>query len=580
MLITSKRLATAVAAGAAAMLVVTGCGGGGSSSTKTQTSVSLQECDKKPNECNSGPSKSGGTLTLALEKKLVNWNINSADGNILDISNALEPVLPHPVRYYPNNTAHIDTNLLTSAEVTSKSPQTVVYKIKKEAVWNDGTPISAKDFTYNWKVSNGKDCLAADCDSASTTGYEQIKSITGSDDDKTVTVVFDTPFPDWMGLFWPLYPAHVAAKNGADGTSAGFKKAWDAFKDKPFEFSGGAYKVAGYEKDISLTLVPNEKYWGEKPKLDKIVYRIITDQSAEILALKNKEVQMSTAQPSQGLIDQVKTIPGLDYALSTGPSWEHIMFNTKNKSLADPALRMAIATAIDRKEIISKTIGTFFPAATPLGNHLLLPGQPGYKDNIAGTGYGDGDVTKATKILTDAGYTVAAGSLKNKAGEVVPEIRFVFTEGNKPREQAALLAQAQLKKIGINIKISPTASLGGSLGKRDFDLIQFAYVGGPLLTQSIDSWRGPAASNYSGVNNPEIDKLLGQLAVELDQTKAADLCNQVSVLLTKEMVNLPLLQKPAFVGLYHDFVNIRPNATQFGPQYNAEQWAMRDTSAK
>jgi peptide/nickel transport system substrate-binding protein len=578
MLITSKRIATAIAASAAAMLVLTGCGGGGSSSTKTQNSVSLNECDKKPNECNSGPSKSGGTLTLALEKKLVNWNINSSKGNILDISDALAPVLPFVILYYPDNTAHVNTNLLDSAEITSKDPQTVVYKIKKEAAWSDGTPISAKDFTFAWKTQNGKDC--PDCDFAATTGYELIKSITGSDNDKTVTVVFDKPFPDWMGLFWPMYPAHVAEKAGDLTSPAGLLKAWDSFKDKPFEFSGGAYKVGGYEKDVSLTLVPNEKYWGEKPKLDKIVYRIITDQSAEISALKNKEVQMSTAQPSQALIDQVKTIQGLDYALTTGPSWEHIMFNTKNKYLADPVLRQAIATAINRKEIISKTIGTFFPAAAPLGNHMLLPGQPGFKDNVAGTGYGDGDTAKATKLLTDAGYTVAGGTLKTKAGEAVPEIRFVYTEGNKPRADSALLVQNELKAIGINIKVSPTPSLGDSLDNRDFDLIQFAYVGGPLLTGAIDEWRSTSTSNYSGINNADADKLLNALAVELDPAKAADQANQVSVILIKEMVDLPLLQKPTFVGLYHDFVNIRPNATQMGPQYNTEQWAMRDTTAK
>ena len=103
----------------------------------------------------------------------------------------------------------MDKNLLVSADLTSQSPQTVVYKINPKATWSDGVPFDAKDFIYMWKSLNGTN---KDLDVASTTGYENIKSVTGSDGDKTVTVVFSKPFADWKSLFTNMVPAHYTQK--------------------------------------------------------------------------------------------------------------------------------------------------------------------------------------------------------------------------------------------------------------------------------------------------------------------------------------------------------------------------------
>src|SRR4051812_32684331 len=121
---TSKRLVGLVAIGAASLLLATACGKSSSSGTTKQQSVSLAECDAKPNECNSGPGKQGGTIVQAMEKKLVNFNVNSSKGNILDITSVLNGVLPSSFFLYPDNTAHMNTDLLVSAELTNKDPQT------------------------------------------------------------------------------------------------------------------------------------------------------------------------------------------------------------------------------------------------------------------------------------------------------------------------------------------------------------------------------------------------------------------------------------------------------------------------
>ena len=574
---TSKRLVGLVAIGAAALLVATACGKSSGTGTQ-QKSISLAECESKPNECNSGPTKAGGTVIQAMEKKLVNWNENSSSGNILDVTSVLNGVLPNSFYYYPDNTAQMNTDLLVSAEVTSKDPQTVVYKIQPNASWDDGTPISAQDYIYMWQTLNNKNCPA--CDEAATTGYDQIKSVTGSDNDKTVTVVFDTPYPDWKGLFnQGLYPAHIAKQYGNDGSAAGLAKAWEAFKTNQINYSGWAYKIGEYVKDVSITLVPNDKFYGKnKAALDKVIFRVIEDQAQQIPALKNKEVNVLQSQPNQALVDQVRQSQGIDYAVTPGVAWEHVTVNMKNKYLADKALRKAIFTAIDRKQIISKTL-SFFPAAKPLDNHMLLPSQPGYKDNVTQFGYGNGKVDEAKKILTDAGYTVDPAGLKTKSGETVPPLAFAYTKGNTPRQQAVELMQSELKPLGITIKVTPIDSLGDTLDNHAFDLIIFAFVGGPFLTANVDLWKTGGGGNYPQYSDPKSDELLKQVATELDTAKATDLLNQVDVMVSDAAADLPLFQKPNFLAVSHDFVNIRPNGTQMTSTYNVDQWSSRATAA-
>jgi peptide/nickel transport system substrate-binding protein len=109
----------------------------------------------------------------------------------------------------------MDEEFLDSAEQTSEDPQTIVYKIKQDAAWSDGTPVSADDFIYLWKNSNGSN---KDIDVASTAGYDRIQSVEGSDNGKTVTVVYKEPFAEWKGIFTGILPAHYV--ESASGTPA------------------------------------------------------------------------------------------------------------------------------------------------------------------------------------------------------------------------------------------------------------------------------------------------------------------------------------------------------------------------
>ncbi|HEX6497819.1 MAG TPA: ABC transporter family substrate-binding protein [Micromonosporaceae bacterium] len=566
---TSKRLAGLVAVGAASLLVVSGCGGGSKDNGSQQhNSASFADCATKPNDCNGGKTKQGGTLTYTIEKKITGWNLLDADSNTFDFAEVLDGVLPQPFLVYPDLSVKINDDMMVSIEQTSSNPQTIVYKIRPEAVWDDGTPISADDFIYAWKTQNGKDC--PDCSAASTAGYDQIKSVTGSDNGKTVTVVYNTPFTDWKQPFSPLYPAHIAKQHGDLAAS------WKWFNENQPTYSAGPFKISDYQKDVSVTEVPNPKWYGKvKPSLDKLVFRIITDQSQEVPALQNNEVQAIYPQPSQDIVDQVKALPNVQYMLGKGLVWEHLDLNLKNPLLADKALRQAIFTAIDRQAIIDKTVGQFVPGMKPLNNHNFVPGQDGYKDTITSTGQGAGKVDDAKKILTDAGYQGVGTDLKTKDGKPVT-LRISYTNGNTLRKASCELIQSQLSQLGIKVTIVPIQSLGKTLSSGDFDIIIFAWVSTPFpYAGAIQLWGSTSDSNYGHWTNAESDKLLKDAAAETDQKKATDDLNQADQIMSNDAYVLPLFQKPTFLAVYTNYANIRDNATNQGPPYNTQEWGLR-----
>ena len=318
------------------------------------------DCATRPNDCNTGKVKPGGTMTFAIEKKLSGWNIADVSASSFDFQQVLAGVLPSAFVSIPDLGDRLNSDLLSSAEMTGVNPQAIVYTIKPEAVWSDGTPISADDFIYAWRTRNGVDC--PECKVASTAGYEQIKSVTGSDGGKTVTVVYKTPYVDWHQTFGNIYPAHIAARQG--GLAASF--AW--FGENRPDYSGGPYLISAYEPDRSITEVPNPRWYGAtKPQLDRLVFRIVTDQNQEVPALRNNEVQVIyPVGVNRDIVDQVRRIPDVQYSVGKGLKWEHLDLNVRNPLLRDRELRRAILMAVDRTEIIEKTVGQYAPDITPL----------------------------------------------------------------------------------------------------------------------------------------------------------------------------------------------------------------------
>ena len=512
--------------------------------------------------------KDGGTLSYAADQEPTGFNHNTSKDNGTSVLNVVINMFPPVFRLHPDFSVRLNGELMDSATQTSADPQTIVYKIKPEAVWSDGTPVSADDFVYLWKNLNGS---VKGNDVASTTGYDQIKGVEGSDNGKTVTVVFAEPFTDWKSLFYGLLPAHYMAK---------VPGGWNTGLDKNPEKIpvNGPFKVSTWEQGQSLTLVRNERYFGPKAHLDSVVFRFLPESTTQPAALQNNEVDLIYPQPQLDLVAQVKALPDVTSELNIGLSFEHFDFNFKNQHLADPAVRKAIATGMNIPELVSRTVKQFTDQAQPLGNRIWLPGQKYYQDHFGE--YGKGDTAGATRLLEDAGYAKGGDGIYAKDGQRL-SLRISTTAGNQLRETQEQLFQAQMKAVGVDIKIAnadSTKLFGDWLPNGNFDIANFGWVGNPFaISSSQDIYRTGGGSNYGRYSSSKVDQLFAQAVREVDEARSAELGNQIDQQLTADMATIPLYPKPTYLAVRKTFTGVGDNATQEGPFWNSNLWAQKAT---
>jgi peptide/nickel transport system substrate-binding protein len=581
-----SRLAGVVAVTAVGLVGVAACGTSKSEGKTSTASPGYSKCATQPDTCNSGPRRAGGTIVVALGKYPSTWNQNSSAGSVVETVEQENLILPSTFIFLPSGKIQYNTDLLTTApKVTNQNPETVVYHLNPKAVWSNGSPVNADDFVYAWQTTNGHD---PNIPVAGTNGYRQIRSVTASDNGETVTVVFKTPFTDWQGLFNGLFPAWYAKqKVGGLDTDAQLETAFKLWDAPPTAYSAGPYVLSNFQSQQSATFTPNPKWYGhDKPTLKSITFRYITDQTQDIPALQNQEIQALDVQPDQDTVRQLAQMPDVNYEISAGLSWELLELNSESKVLKDIALREAIIDATNVQDMINKTIKPFFPTATRDYNDNLFPGEPGYQDvtNRVTPDGGTGNVTKAKQVLQAAGYTYdGAGNLVAPNGGSKVTITFRHTD-TQVRDQSATLFQSYMRQIGITVNDKVTADLGGTLNSGDFDVIQFGYsYSNPLLGNGHDTWYNPATSgkgsNFTGWHDPQSDALLDQMVRTLDQTKQGELLDQQDAIMAKAFVTVALYRKPDMVASTKAYINLRNDNYGSHFTYNTQQWGLSAAQA-
>jgi peptide/nickel transport system substrate-binding protein len=539
----------------------------------------FQDCSANPNTCNSGDTKPGGTIRYTIEKTIDGWNLNFSEHNVFDYAEVLDGILPPVFNASPDLKPFLNQDLMVSADSSTKGgKQTIVYKVNPDAVWSDGQPIGYDDFKYMWDFSDPSHCK--NCGPSSTAGYTEISDMKSSDNGKTITVTLKHPFADWQSMFGSLMPAHLAKEHGYDGSSAGIEKSFKWFDENVPDWSGGPMLITKYQKDQAVTETPNPKWYGKtKSSLDSLIFRIITDQTQEVPALQNGEVDAIYPQPNTDVLQAVQSVPDTQYFIGKGLIWEHYNLNEKNPFLSDKPLRQAIFTAVNRQDIIDRTIGQFVPNASPTGNHIYVPGQPGYQDNTSAAGQGQGNLDAAKKLLTDAGYKGVGSSLKTPDGKTVT-LSCTYSEGNAYRQTECEIMQQTLKELGVsNVKLRTTADLS-ELDTGNYDIIVFAWVGTPYPVagaQQIYTFGGGTHFAYTYNKDAKVEDLINQAFGTTDQNQVQSLLNQADKLMQTDAFELPLYQKPTFLAAKTNIVNIRDNATSVGPPYNVQEWGIKAT---
>ena len=557
-----------------------GAGDGGGGSVGVDTNLSGTSA---ADSFNSAAVQTGGKVTWAIGNAVGNWNLLSSAGDTFDAKQVLDGVYPYTFVADPSFAITMNSELLESAEQTSASPQTIVYKIKQNAVWSDGVPINADDFVYAWQAQNGSDSRVGN---ASSVGYDRIQSVSGSDGGKTVTVVFTTPFADWRSLFGPLYPAHVAAQHG--GGDAAF--AW--FGTNPPAVSGGPFVVSSVSSDkTSIVLARNATYYGTPAKLDQVVFRVIGGAGQEADALRGRSVDGIYAHPQADLVEQVRGMgAAVTYHIDSGLQFEHFDFNMKNAALGNPAwggtLRTAMFTAVDRADMLSKTIQRFQPTAVTLDNRMFVHNQAGYQDDVAKYGLGSGDAAAARKLLAGAGFTGAdsGGRLVAPDGSAVPAFSLRYALGDTVRQDECDLFAAEMAKLGITVNVSPTDDLAATLaqngGNYTYDIVVFAWDATPFPASADQAlYMTGGSSNYGGYSDPKVDGWLRAAAGSTDQSVSAADLTKADDQISRDAYTLPLYQMPTLIAFDPKLGNVRDNSTWSGPAYNVQQWGLKTSDS-
>ncbi len=533
-----------------------------------------------------GDVEEGGEIVVAATQEITSFNTNTSAHNLFWGAQIVQQMWPSPGRATPD--FEIEWTLLEEApEVVSEDPFTVEWRIREEAAWDDGTPVSFDDFEYYWRACNGRvdegepsvvdeetgeETTGIDC--AATAGYELIESMESENDGKLVRAVFSDVYVDYEGLFGTMPPSHIAYDSDDPW------EFWNTgFNDEPFA-SAGPWRFEEWNRGNYLILVRNENYWGEPAKLDRIIFRFV-DEDAAPDALRNREVNVISPQPQIDLVQQVEGFDGVSHSIKAGPTFEHLTFNLRNQFLAMPEVREALALALDRQEIVDALIGPFDPDLEPLGNRIFVANQPEYVDNTP-AGLGEGDVEAARQRLEDAGFTEGPGGVYQLDGQPLA-LRISTTGGNPRRERAQELIIDQLGQAGFDITVrnlpgSDAFDLffppGGE--EPDFEIALFAWVGTLFPTSGVPQIYGTGSgSNAGAYSNEQVDALAEEALRTVDADERNDILNQIDAILWEDLPTIPLYQLPSFLAWSDDYTGLDDNPTTAGFTWNTEEWARR-----
>ncbi|AGM09420.1 ABC transporter family substrate-binding protein [Amycolatopsis keratiniphila] len=587
---------------AASALVLSACSGGDSGSTDqngSSTDIKSMATGKAQNGENFKLADTPGyegTVTVGIDDGYSGYNNDTPDTNTSYNNYILTAVLTGSMVLDGNNKVLLNNDVLDSWEVTSKAPQTVVYKIKPNVKWSDGQAWDCDDFYLAWlshsgkaKTADGKQAFL----SASTTGYQLINEATCKDD-LTFETKYTEPYLDYKGLFNTpaLMPAHILeAKTGiADITkltptsdAAQLKKAgdfwtndWKGFKADIMPASG-PYKITAFDANQkAVTLEKNPNWIGGKGGPSKIVVKAMEDTKAMATALQNGEIDIAAStQPDATAANTMKGLSaqGVTYGSASQLTFEHIDLNYK-RMFKDKDLRKAFFEVVNRQEITDKLLKEVQADATPLNSVVFMPGEQGFKDlysSKAGLG-----ADAAAKTLSDAGWVKGGDGIFAKNGQ---RASFKISHNqNARRQQTVEIIISQAKAAGIEITDDQDANFlkGGRLAASDYDAALFGWSQQPFKAEakSIYITRvDDSSQNYQGLSNPTIDSAFEAAVKATDEASQVENYQKADQAIADEYASLPLFQTPsmwAFKGIDRTYMQ-----SYNGVLWNVGEWEQK-----
>ncbi len=410
--------------------------------------------------------------------------------------------------------------------------------LRKNANWDDGTPITSDDVLFTLSLLRSQDS-AFSPDVRTLWGGVQITRL----NDKNIKFVLTEPFVPFLDyLTFGILPKHRLESVAADQlASASFNLA--PVGSGPYKFD---HLVIENGKVAGVVLTASKSYYGKVPFIDQIVFRYYSSSQAALTAYKAGEV-LGISQITQDALPAALSEKSLDLYSSRMPRVTMIFLNLGDKTLPffqDKNVRNALMLGLNRQWMVDKLLG----GQGIVANSPILPGTWAYYSGAARSGF---DQDAAIAALKKAGYDLpATGSVRTK-DNVSLSFTMAFPDDALHNELAQNIQQ-DWAAIGVNVTlkaVSYTSLLINYLTPRSYQ----AVLADLDLSRSYDPDPYPfwhqaeitGGQNYSQWDNRPASEYIEQARVTADPGVRLRLYRNFQVVFANEVPAL-LLYYPIY----------------------------------
>lgn len=432
---------------------------------------------------------------------------------------------------------------------TDGRPFTVDYELRDDAVWSDGRPIDGGDVLFTLSV-----CRQLLADGAGDPTCAAVDLARSSADGRRATVVFERPVAAWRTLLatLPVLPEHLLA--GSD-----LRTAW---RDR-LPVSSGPFTVVSHEPGRRLVLERNDRWWGEPPPLDRLVFTFGVDDG--VGAVLDGRVDVVAGDASLSEVERARAGDGVRVGVAPDRRWDAIDFNLAAPAVARPAVRRALAAALDRRLVRDELIAPVAPAS-PLRDGLLQPSDPA----------GDAGATAGASEAPDPAADLGRAGCARDADEVLVcdgrrmELTLTRDGGRWRHRILAEYVVEQLGRAGVEIDVTARTATAAPDG---WDLRITTVTPDLDATGTGRRWRCDAAVNTQAFCRTAFDDLLDRALRTLDAEARTSLVAEAEQILDRTMPTVPLYAVPTMVVARDDLRGPTVNHGPLGPTWNTETWA-------
>ncbi len=457
----------------------------------------------------------------------------------------------------------------------------LTFNLREDASFSDGTPLAAKDVAFSYQFIMDERIAAP----RSRAYFEKIESVTALDQ-FTVEFKYKEPYFNALSLAGGMA---ILAQHFYEPY---LEKAEEFNQSKGLLFGSGPYRLQdpkGWTPDQGLVEVTrNPRYWGTvQPSFDRILWKIIENDSARLTTFRNGEIDAYSARPReyQNLLkdeDLIDRTQNFEY-MSPSAGYSYIGWN-QNKSgeatpFADRRVRQAMTYLTDRVRIIDEIMLGY-------GEVAISPFNPRSHQHDKSLKARDFDLKKAQQLLAEAGYQDANGDgiIEDQSGTPF-EFELVYFQGNEDTKRIILFLKDLYASAGILMKPKPTewSVMLDLLGKRNFDAISLGWSSG-IETDIYQMFHGKQVEdngdNFIHYKNPKLDQLIDKARATVDEKKRMPLWQQAENIMYEDQPYTFLMRRKSMVFIDKRMKNVEITKLGLNSSSVPVEWYVPPTQQK